>query len=91
MKGDLLKKKTLLALSANTLKVARQGPPLPLPETWDEQGVLQLRLAIDGEFWAFFALIYWSVATGEADCDGFYCTCMHRGRQDGLIVVFFIM
>jgi hypothetical protein len=31
--------------------VARQGPPSP--ETWDELGVLQLRLAIDGEFWAF--------------------------------------
>jgi hypothetical protein len=60
----------------------------PLSETWDEQGVLQLRLAIDGEFWAFFPLLYCSVATGEADCDGFYCTCMHRGRQDGLTMVF---
>lgn len=36
-----------LGTSADTLKVARSGP---LPETSDEQGVLQLRLAIDGEF-----------------------------------------
>lgn len=48
----LIKRQRLKGLGASveTLKGAESAPS----ETSDEQGVLQLRLAIDGEFWAFF-------------------------------------
>jgi len=62
MKGDFIEEKKSENVPGWTLSwhfrpihskyEARQGDPLP--ETWDEQGVLQLRLAIDGEFWAKF-------------------------------------
>jgi hypothetical protein len=80
MKGDLLKKKTLLALSADTLKV-RSETGAPSPKHGMNKGCFScVSLLTENSGRSF--------ATGEVGCDGFYCTCMHRGRQDGLIVVF---